>query len=115
MAGIEIDERQPGYKHSFIQPQPGGGITRVKASHDTMYGRVSSMWEIREGQFDLAVEVPANTTAVVHLPHALLTNMTESGRALTDASGITSRPQDGDSVVVDIVSGHYQFHCQLGT
>ena len=33
MAGIEIDQAAPGYKHILIQPRPGGGFTRVKASH----------------------------------------------------------------------------------
>jgi alpha-L-rhamnosidase len=61
MAGIEIDPAAPGYKHILIQPQPGGGFTSVKASHQTMYGKVSSAWTLRDSKFELTVEIPANT------------------------------------------------------
>jgi len=55
------DESAPGYKHVLIQPQPGGGFTRVEASHETMYGRVGAAWTLEGGRFELVVEVPANT------------------------------------------------------
>jgi alpha-L-rhamnosidase len=60
MAGIEIDPAAPGFRHVLIQPEPGGGFTRVGAAHDSMYGRVSSSWSIEQGTFVLEVEVPAN-------------------------------------------------------
>jgi hypothetical protein len=50
MVGIEIDQAAPGYKHTLIQPQPGGGFTSVKASHQTMYGKVSSAWTLKDGK-----------------------------------------------------------------
>ncbi len=103
MAGIEIDPAMPGYKHILIQPQPGGGFTRVKASHQTMYGTVSSAWTLTDGKFELAVEVPANTTATVRLPKAPLAGVTESGQAVTKAK------QDGEAVVIETGSGQYRF------
>src|SRR6185503_16054030 len=84
MAGIEVDPAAPGYKHILIQPQPGGGFTNVKASHQTPYGKVSSAWTIRDGKFELAVEVPANTRATIRLPKAQLANVTESGQRLAN-------------------------------
>lgn len=107
MAGIEIDPAEPGYKHILIQPQPGGGFTNVKASHQTMYGKVSSAWEIKDGKFALAVEIPANTKATVRLPKAQLANVTESGQIISGAK------QAGDAVVVEIGSGQYQFAYRL--
>ena len=109
MAGIEIDEAAPGYKHVLIQPRPGGGFTQVKAHHDTMYGRVSSAWTLEGGRFSLTVEVPPNTTATVRLPAARVASVTESGRPLAAAGGITATRQDGDVVVVDVGSGRYSF------
>jgi alpha-L-rhamnosidase len=99
----------PGYKHILIQPQPGGGFTSVKASHQSMYGRISSAWTLRDGLFELAVEVPANTRATVRLPRAELSRVTESGRALSEGNGIAGSRQDGDSVVVELGSGQYRF------
>jgi alpha-L-rhamnosidase len=109
MAGLEIDPDAPGYKHILIQPQPGGGFTSARAAHQTMYGRASSAWTIRDGKFELAVEIPANTRATVRLPKAQLAGATESGKALAVGDGITATRQDKDSVIVEIGSGRYRF------
>ena len=109
MAGIEIDPAAPGYKHTFIQPRPGGGFTRVSASHLTPYGRVGSAWKIDDTAFELAVEIPANTTATIRLPGARLADVTEGGRVLVIGEGITATRQDGGDVVVEASSGSYRF------
>ncbi len=114
MAGIEIDDAAPGYKHILIQPQPGGGFTNVKASHQSLYGKVSSAWTLKDGKFELAVEIPANTRATVRLPKAQLAGVMESGQALTSTNGITDTRQDGDAVVVEIGSGQYRFSYAIG-
>jgi alpha-L-rhamnosidase len=109
MAGIEIDPAAPGYKHILIQPQPGGGFTYVKATHQTMYGKVSSAWTLKDGKFELAVEVPANTRATVRLPKAQLASVTEGGQVLAGGSVVSRARQDNDAVVVEIGSGQYRF------
>jgi alpha-L-rhamnosidase len=109
MAGIEIDEASPGYKHALIQPRPGGGYTRVAAAHETPYGRLSSSWNLEAGRFVLDVEVPPNTTASVRVPKASAAGVTESGRPLVVGGGIADFRQDGDAVVVKVGSGRYAF------
>ena len=109
MAGIDVDEATPGYKHVLIQPRPGGGFTSVKASHETPYGKVASAWTIAGGRFELAVEVPPNTKATVRLPKAQLSSVTEGGTPLGDGNGVTGRRQDDDVAVVDVGSGQYRF------
>jgi len=109
MAGIEIDPGAAGYKHVLIQPQPGGGFSRVSASHETPFGKVSSAWTIKNGAFELAVEVPANTRASVRLPGAQLADVRESGQALSVGNGVTAFRQDGRTVVVEVGSGAYRF------
>ncbi len=109
MAGIDVDEAAPGYKHVLIQPRPGGGFTSVKASHETPYGKVASAWTIAGGRFELAIEVPPNTKATVRLPKAQLASVTEGGKALADGNGVIGRRQDDDVAVVDVGSGQYRF------
>src|SRR6266446_6653290 len=111
MAGLEIDEAAPGYKHIWIQPQPGGGFTRVKVSHQTPYGKATSGWEIKDGEFLLDVEIPPNTRATVRLPKAQLANVTESNQALSNGNGIASAHQEGYAVIVEVGSGTYRFAC----
>ena len=112
LAGIDIDPAAPGYKHILIQPQPGGGLTYARASHATMYGRVSSDWEIKNGRFDLAIEIPANTRATIRLPGATREQVTEGGKPLS-----ASAQQNGDVVLVEVGSGQYDFpyHWKAGT
>jgi len=68
VAGIEPDATAPGYKHTLLRPQPGGGLTCARATLDTLYGVLSSDWKIENGNFEYTVTVPPNTTATVHLP-----------------------------------------------
>jgi alpha-L-rhamnosidase len=109
VAGIEVDPDLPGYKHTLIQPEPGGGLTQAQASLNSMFGQVASKWEIGDGGFELAVSVPPNTTASVRLPAAQLDQVTESGQPLDRADGVTSAHQDGDAVLVELGSGEYVF------
>ena len=109
MAGLEIDPSAPGYKRILIQPHPGGGFTRAKAAHLTSYGRAESAWELKDGKFELNVEIPPNTTATVRLPKAKLDSVTESGVPVAGSAGIRNTRQDGDSVLVEVGSGRYVF------
>ncbi|HET6897346.1 MAG TPA: glycoside hydrolase family 78 protein, partial [Vicinamibacteria bacterium] len=109
MAGIDTDDAAPGYKHILLQPRPGGGFTDVKASHETPYGKVASAWTIKDGTFDLRVEVPANTRATVRLPNARLATVTEGGQPLANGNGVGTPRQEGDAVVLDVGSGAYRF------
>jgi alpha-L-rhamnosidase len=109
MGGINIDPKAPGYQHVLIHPQPGGDFTFVNLSHDSPYGRVSSHWRIAEGRFELNVEIPANSTASVRLPNAILSEITESGGELKRAQGVSEAKQEHSSVELSLGSGHYLF------
>ena len=111
IAGIEIDPSQPGYKHVLIQPHPGGGLTSTKASVHSMYGKVASSWEVKDGMMTMEVEVPANTTATVRLPGARLEDLREGGKAVAGAFGAK---QAEDAVVLDAGSGTYEFAYRYG-
>jgi alpha-L-rhamnosidase len=109
IGGIEIDPEQPGYKHILIQPHPGGGLTWARASLDTMYGKVASSWELKEGKMTLRIEVPPNATATLRLPYGKLEEVTESGTALLSSPGIARARQAEDGVVAEAGSGTYVF------
>ncbi len=113
VAGIEIDPEAPGYRHILIRPRPGGGLTLATASHMAPYGKVSTAWAIKDGSFELMVEIPANTSAQITLPTAQLAEVRESGQAVTVGDGIVAIRQDGSSVIVDVGSGSYRFACPI--
>ncbi len=107
VAGIE--EIKPGYKEIQIKPMPGGGLDHARALFHSPYGPVESSWEIDEDGFQLIVEIPANTSASIHLPHAQLNDVTENGRPLREADGIRDAQADGENVVLQAGSGRYTF------
>jgi alpha-L-rhamnosidase len=109
MAGIELDEAAPGYRHILIQPRPGGKTTSVKARHDTPFGTVASAWTLDGGRFELTVQVPPNTRATIRLPRATLAAVTESGTPLDSAKDVLARRQDNADVVIEVGSGEYRF------
>jgi alpha-L-rhamnosidase len=109
MAGLDIDEASPGYRHLLIEPHPGGDFTEVNASHETPYGRAASHWTKSADGMTLIVEVPANTTATVRLPKAKLESVTEAGKPVQGLDGVTASRQDGEEAVLEIGSGEYRF------
>ncbi len=72
VAGLELDPAQPGYKHSLIQPQPGGGLRYANASLETPYGTLSSHWQKTDEGLTLEFTIPANTTASARVPGSRL-------------------------------------------
>ena len=68
VAGIDTDPNQPGFAHLRLQPRPDRRLSFVRASFESVRGRIESAWTLDGGKFALSVTVPANTTATVTLP-----------------------------------------------
>ncbi len=91
VAGIDMAE--PGFQKLLIRPQPAPGLTWVKASYHSIHGQIATEWKIAEGKLTLAVTIPANTTATVHLPVADSAVVTEGGQPATQVEGVKFRRQ----------------------
>lgn len=70
-AGIEVDEKNPGYKHSIIYPRIGGNLDYVDASYTGIYGQLSVRWSTRGNEVTLDITVPHNTTSDIILDRAV--------------------------------------------
>jgi alpha-L-rhamnosidase len=108
VAGIELDEKNPGYKRILIRPHSGGGLTYAKARLLTMYGQAASEWKIKDGRMTLVAEVPPNTTAALTPPEAKTDEITEGGKPLNRAEGVRLA-KEGDKTVIELGSGRYVF------
>ncbi len=108
MAGIEADEKTPGFRHFILTPRPdtrsddivalsGERITTVTASLETAYGVIRSEWEYTDGRFLYRASVPEGSTATLILPRL------DGKRVHTDA----------DVTIVDntieLAAGDYEF------
>jgi hypothetical protein len=109
VAGLNGDPAQPGYKHIIVRPRPGGGLTYATATLQTPYGEAASGWKIEGNRLRVTARVPANTRATVHLPGARLERVRENGSTLASTLGVSRSIQSGDTVVVEVGSGNYEF------
>jgi alpha-L-rhamnosidase len=66
VAGIDTDG--PGFKRLVIRPQPGKGLTWVKASYRSLHGLIASEWKLESDHWKFNLTVPANTVATVYVP-----------------------------------------------
>ena len=64
---LGIRALEPGYKRFSITPQPGG-LTHAAGTTPTVRGPIGVAFALVGSGLDLAVKVPANSTAVVTLP-----------------------------------------------
>jgi alpha-L-rhamnosidase len=113
VAGIDADPEQPGYKHIIMRPQPGGGLTNVAADIESVYGRVGSAWQLRDGAFTWQITVPANASATVYVPAADGADVREGDETADKASGVRFLRREGNAAVYEVGSGTYQFISQL--
>lgn len=109
VAGLEVDPDAPGYKRILIQPQPDGGLTYARAALVSIYGRIESKWELDNGIFKLAVTIPPNSNAVLHLPLTQVESVTEQGNPLNQVEGIIAIDQENNNLVLTLGSGSYYF------
>ena len=92
-----------------------GDITWAKGRRAAPYGQVASSWQLGGGSdgFHHNVTVPGNAKAKVAIPASSASEITEGGRPLAEAKGVTVV---GDEivnqvhyVVLTVMSGEYKF------
>ena len=108
VAGIDIDPAAPGFKSIIIKPHPGSEMNNVSATHDSPYGKVSSAWEIKDGNFILTVNIPVNTTASVNVPSTGKT-MEMNDMPVPVIDPLSAEGVDYNYIEVKIGSGQYTF------
>ncbi len=112
MAGISYDEKQAGFKHIILKPQPSRLLPEVKASYESVYGTiVSNMW-FEGDRWNYTATVPANTTAEIHLPVSNLDSLqVNSRKGCMNVPGVYTVVSDlrKGSVTFEVGAGEYSF------
>ena len=104
-----IDAAEPGFGKLLLKPEPGGNLTWARGYYDSQHGRIGSDWKIENGQFVWNFQVPANTTATVHVPAKESAPVTEGGKPLEQVPGLKVVDRKPSAVVLEIGSGNYEF------
>ena len=109
LGGINYDRRQPGFKHIILHPHPVGDLMWARASHESVYGTISSEWRLSDGKFHWNVVVPPNTTATAWIPTTAPDQVYESGRLLHQHPEIEVLEFQATSSIVRLGSGKWEF------
>ncbi len=120
LAGIESDGA--GYSKIIINPtppSPGSNaqhkpIDWVKASYDSIQGKIISQWKVDGNAFYLDVTIPANTTATVFIPASKTEDITEGGKPLGQVKFIKPLRVNNGRVVLQVEAGKYHFKSTRG-
>ncbi len=69
VAGIRPDAAAPAFKRVVMAPDfSTEEMDDIDASYNSVYGRIASSWRKVDGNLEWHVEIPANTTAELHMP-----------------------------------------------
>lgn len=86
MAGLEADEKEPGFRHAVYYPRIGGGLGFVKGRYHSVYGEHQIEWRTDDDCVTMAVCVPPNTTATVRL---------DGAKEVIEADGLSFKNAEG--------------------
>jgi alpha-L-rhamnosidase len=126
LAGIRIGN-QPMTERVTVAPALVDDLEWVEASIEMQNGELAVAWERTGGDdgnggsgdgpaYDLSVTVPWNGSATVELPSGADAAVIESGSVLSadggtldGVAGVQSVERDGDTLVVEVGAGSYEF------
>lgn len=112
IAGIRPDPSGPGFKKVIIAPQPVGDLVWVRASYNSIRGKITSEWHRRDNKFILKVSIPPNTTGTVYMPAKSIEAVKVNGRPATEHPAVRLVQHEPAHIVFAIASGTYTFTAQ---
>jgi hypothetical protein len=112
LAGLQPDPPSPGFQHLIIHPNLVGDLTWVKASYQSVHGKIDSDWALTNRTLTLHLLIPPNTTATIDLPTDNPNTVTERGQPITPTSGITYLNFKNSRATYQVPSGDYTFQAE---
>ncbi|MET0394232.1 MAG: family 78 glycoside hydrolase catalytic domain [Chitinophagaceae bacterium] len=109
LVGIRAAGDAVAFNKIIIDPGPVGNMDWARAAFQSPYGLIASGWKKQDGLFELEVEIPANTTAVIYLPATSASVITESGRLLRTTGSVRIHGFENGKARIRVGSGQYHF------
>lgn len=112
LGGIRPGPDAVGFDRILIAPKTPAGLDWVKSSYRSVRGKIVSNWK-REGRaVRCEIEVPVNTRARIVLTASDPAKVTEGGRAIERAKGLSEIKAGQGTVEMLAGSGRYEFVIQ---
>jgi alpha-L-rhamnosidase len=112
VAGMNVDEEQPGYKHIIIRPVPPDSLSYASYSTRTPYGKAEVSWQKSDFGFALQATVPVGSTATIYIPCREKSSVRESSVSAGKARGIIDKGWKDGYRKFEVVSGKYDFRIE---
>jgi hypothetical protein len=103
LAGIQNAPDSVGFRKIVIAPHVVGDLKWVRASYDSVRGKIVSDWGHDNGRFTLEVSIPPNTTAEIFVPANKMISRVKS------AGGEKFSRMENGCAVFETGSGDYKF------
>lgn len=113
LAGMITDPDHPGYRHIIFRPQPVNEISYTSYSNLTPYGTSAINWKKSGKKFEMELTVPVGCNATVFVPASDSRSVKESGRIISNETGIRYDRTEGEYAVFIVGSGRYMFESIL--
>jgi alpha-L-rhamnosidase len=109
LAGVNVDENEPGYRHIIFRPEPVAQLDSVDYSLQTPYGKVASEVLQHQGQTQINVTIPVGSYATLYLPTKKIATITESGTTLAKAKCVKLIGNKNGKTCVQLQQGSFHF------
>jgi len=109
LAGISSNPALPGKPDFVIDPFVDNELTYVKASYESIFGGLSSSWRKEVDGLEMDIEIPANSSALVHFPCKQPEQVTEQGNSLLHSDQFKFQGKERGKVIFRVGSGNYHF------
>jgi alpha-L-rhamnosidase len=130
LAGIRPDPEHPGFQSFLIEPTIINSLDFAEGETQSVYGRISSRWELSDSGLELTVTIPPNSQAMVSMPtlgtpasafliregEATIWENSQPASSLPDGITFSHRRGEGDAdsrIVWRVESGSYRFGLTL--
>jgi alpha-L-rhamnosidase len=109
LGGLNLAPDAVGCDKLVVKPQLVGDLQWVKASYDSVHGKVISEWSRHGTKVMLHIRVPVGVSATVFVPAAKGARLSEGGRPLERVKGIQLLRREGGCVLLGVGAGDYRF------
>jgi alpha-L-rhamnosidase len=113
LAGICPDPKVPGFEKIIFKPYLPKELSWVKATLETVRGKVMSHWQHDGTTASLNITVPANSIANVFIPVTSPDTVTEGSKPAAESAGVVLIGETENKTVFEIGSGSYCFRWSL--
>jgi alpha-L-rhamnosidase len=109
LAGIQTDKSAVGFKKIIMKPIFPEGLEHVNASHESPYGLIKSEWKKNGSNLSWKVQIPPNTSAILHFPVASFSMITDQNGNLDHRKDVQLISEKRGEVIIKVLSGEYSF------